>query len=77
MVEIFFSIAIAIPVAGILYCFFVLHRNEWVYKQRMKVLFGENGFKEFQKLPSYDAMMRKFWIWDVNKFKADDRTSEE
>ncbi|PKB90925.1 hypothetical protein A8A01_03195 [Ewingella americana] len=77
MVEIFLIIAIAIPVSALLWCVFMLHRNSWVYKQRMKVLHGENGFNEHQKLPSYDYMMRKFWVWDVNKFKFAGRVNKD
>ena len=45
---------------------FGLIRNRWVYKKRIKVL-HHMGLKTHDLLPSYNTMMLKFWIWDINK----------
>lgn len=45
---------------------FILIRNEWVYKNRIKLI--NDDWESFKKLPSYDQMMFKFWVWDINKF---------
>lgn len=45
---------------------YVLHRNNWVYNQRMRLI--HEDWDSYQRLPSYDDMMKKFWIWDVKKF---------
>ena len=57
----------------------MLIRNCWVYCKRMELLESEYQralltgqthlyCKTFESLPSYSAMMWKFWIWDVDKF---------
>ena len=46
--------------------FYLLKRNDWVCNQKIKLLF--NNRKKYDKLPSYDYMFCKFWIWDINKF---------
>lgn len=48
------------------WCLFMLHRNEWVHRERMKAIDKGDGL--FDRLPPYEVMMRKFWVWDVNKF---------
>lgn len=40
-------------------------RNEWVCRQRLKML--EAG--EYNRLPSYDEIMDKWWVWDINKLR--------
>lgn len=42
-------------------------RNVWVYRKREKVLLRA-GYFVYGILPSYNTMMLKFWIWDINKF---------
>lgn len=44
-----------------------LVRAKWIYEVRKKLLTE----KPYLALPSYDYMMRRFWIWDVNKFLGD------
>lgn len=43
-----------------------LIRNAWVFKKRMKAL-RYMGSSSLDSLPSYNTMMLKFWIWDINK----------
>lgn len=43
---------------------FMIHRNQWVFRRRIDAI--EDG--TYEQLPSYDYMMRKWWIWDVKKF---------
>lgn len=61
-----------IPIVGFAYGVFMLIRNAWVYKVRTRCLHASkwNGFSHepYNRLPSYEAMMRRFWIWDINKF---------
>jgi hypothetical protein len=47
-------------------CFLMMIRNLWVYKIRMRLI--DEDFELYRSLPSYDAMLIKFWIWDVNHF---------
>lgn len=54
--------------------FLKLIRNRWVYNVRSHVL-STQGMKEYQKLPSYEHMMKlsTFNVWDVEQFKQEDR----
>lgn len=45
---------------------FIEIRNNWVYKNRIKLI--DDDWKAYQKLPSYDQMMLRFWVWNINKF---------
>ncbi|MET0439171.1 MAG: hypothetical protein ABW043_16930 [Devosia sp.] len=53
---------------------FMLARNSWVFKQRMKLIRqsaydpATNTLSPYASLPSYEAMLWRFWIWDINKF---------
>jgi hypothetical protein len=56
----------------------LLIRNKWVSKSRMNVLKNDDielGLIEYTRLQSYDEMIYKFWIWDVEKFKTEPLTS--
>lgn len=46
-------------------CMFVL-RNQWVFRERIRLLHEDIWL--YLQLPSYDYMMNRFWIWDVEKF---------
>lgn len=51
-----------------------LIRNELVYHYRVKLLFSK--LDEYEALPPYDEMMKKFWIWRMckfNKYEVDRR----
>lgn len=49
-------------------------RNTWVGRVRRGVLMDhrttlEESLREYERLPSYGAMMLRVWVWDVEKFK--------
>lgn len=44
-------------------------RNLWVIKRRIELNRFENGIHVIENYADYDTMIRKFWIWDVEKFK--------
>lgn len=44
-------------------------RNSWVFERRTELNRFENGEHVILSYADYDTMMRKFWIWDVEKFK--------
>lgn len=50
---------------------FFLLRNEWVCSTRLLVLHQDRA--SYTKLPDYDTMLYKFWVWDVNKFIQEDK----
>jgi hypothetical protein len=52
----------------------LLLRNKWVYKVRLGQLNGTaEGMSEYMKLPSYLYMVLHFWIWNVEKFKQNNK----
>ncbi|HHA2247819.1 TPA: hypothetical protein ACOEHG_002700 [Enterobacter ludwigii] len=59
--------ATGLSVLGLLFCIFMLVRNEWVFEARQRVM-HQDGYLTYQRLPSYHVMMWHFWIWDVKKF---------
>jgi hypothetical protein len=48
------------------YCGMMLYRNHCVFQYRVKKIY--ENMNEYDRLPSYDTMMRKFWVWDFDKF---------
>ena len=46
-------------------CIFIEVRNFWVLKNRIKLIKNSS----LSKYLSYDQMMLKFWIWNVEKLK--------
>ena len=44
----------------------LLIRVQKVYEYRVHLIW--NDFDTYRKLPSYDEMVLKFWIWDFDKF---------
>lgn len=58
-------------------CIFMLIRNEWVYKQKVKIV--DRYFRQHHRAGgleqalnsylSYNEMMFKLWVWDVEKLK--------
>lgn len=62
--------------AGFLTCslitsIYMLIRNMWVYEYRSNLIWSD--FKKFEKLPSYNDMMYKYWY----KYNFDDFLKEE
>jgi len=55
-------------VAVVILCIFFLFRNNWVYRQWLKLI--DEDFMVYMTLPSYESMLfgRGFWVWDINYF---------
>lgn len=56
---------------------FMLYRNSWVYRARQSVLHDpdlplEVCMYEYDRLPPYETMLKKFWVWDLDKFMSTD-----
>lgn len=62
---IIFSITTFFEVIILIYA---LARNEWVYKERIKLMY--DNISLYEKLPSYDEMLygHGFWRWDINYY---------
>ena len=61
-----------LPAVLIAICLLMFYRNNWVYRERSKILDLKPisiGLEEYHKLPSYDYILFHFWIWDIEKFK--------
>jgi len=57
---------VGICVLGLIWCQFMLIRNAWVYRVRTRLLHADMG--RYDKLVSYEEMLRRFWIWDIERF---------
>ena len=44
-------------------------RNLWVFNRRIELNRFENGIHVIKNYADYDTMIRKFWTWDVEKFR--------
>jgi hypothetical protein len=49
----------------------MLVRNNWVYRERVRLLWSDPA--AYERLPSYNRMILRFWVWDVAKFCAGDQ----
>ena len=56
----------ALTVLGMLFCGFMLVRNEWVYDQVTRLLWTD--YETYKRLPDYKTILNRFWVWDINKF---------
>jgi len=65
MGNIFIYILLAICVVGILFSFFLLVRNQWVYHNQLLSLEKD----QLEEYLSYDRMLMKFWVWDIDKLR--------
>jgi len=50
---------------------YLLIRNQQVFKFRQNLL--NNDYETYGKLPSYNDMMKKFWILDLYMFIPEDK----
>lgn len=48
-------------------CGLILVRNEWVFGACLFII--KTSPDEYENYLDYDEMMRKFWIWDIEKLK--------
>ena len=64
--NVYTKIANVIEIVLICFCLFLLFRNSWVCRVRVNMIYNDHD--KYEELPSYDAMLWRFWIWDVNKF---------
>ena len=60
-------VAGTLVVAG-LACVYILIRNEYVYRYRTRLLIAD--FERYQRLPSYDRMVYRFWVWPLSRFEG-------
>jgi len=66
------SIFIGFLLVSLASCAYTLFRNACVFSYRMKVLEQcrqDGSLDAYSKLPSYDAMMLRFWVWPLSKFE--------
>lgn len=59
------SLGLILSLAWLVFC---LIRNNWTYKARMAAII-DGSLEEYNRLPDYDTMMMRWWVWDVEKFK--------
>ncbi len=54
-----------ILIAYLVFGIYMIIRNDWVYEQKIKLI-DEGKDKNYL---SYDEMLKKFWVWDVEKLR--------
>ena len=64
-------VVIILCLIGIVFCGYMLVRNNWVHNHRIEI--HNSNQVEYETLWSYDKMMHNFWIWDVNSMKNDEQ----
>lgn len=52
---------------GFVFSVMMLFRNQWVYRVRSELM--ERNMNAYEKLPSYNAMMNRFWRWRLEDFQ--------
>lgn len=57
---------VIIPYLGVIWCLLMIYRTHCVYKWRMQIL--DESLEDYNPLPPYEVMVRRFWIWDARKF---------
>lgn len=66
----------AISTSGVVFGFYMRHRNDCVFKFRNAILdkceADRSQMMVYRKLPSYETMVRRFWIWPLEKFLPKD-----
>jgi len=63
-IQIVAMVVIATGLGGFVVNIGMLIRNEWVYKHRIKL----RGTPLYDKLPTYDEMMARWWVWNIKAF---------
>jgi hypothetical protein len=79
-INIFAVMVLAACGVSLIACVFMLVRNEWVYRVRMRFLHTEPtrvGLQLHDALPSYDEMMRRWWVWNPAAFLAPPQPSRQ
>lgn len=44
----------------------IWYRINWAHKKRMRLM--DTDWDKYMTLQSYDMMIVKFWVWDIDKF---------
>jgi hypothetical protein len=66
--------AIGICVLGMIFCNYMLRRNDKIYEFRLNMI--KEDFNHYEKLPSYDYMLWYFWVWTLDKFLSKEKKHE-
>lgn len=73
--EMLFNILIAVLMLCMAFCVYMMVRNDKVYGFRMRVLsrsrLHDGKLYPYDQLPDYETMMRRFWVWPLEKFFED------
>ncbi len=50
-------------------------RNQWVYNTCVDMI--DEDYEKYKLLPSYNYMLYRFWIWDVEVFLSDEHPKSD
>ena len=76
MINTIYIVFLAASVIGFIVPLFMLFRIHWVFNKRTEILKNigmslNDRHSLYERLPSFNVMVRRWWIWDVNKFLSD------
>lgn len=60
----------------LLWAVLMLVRNQWVFNRRIELNRFEGDEHVLGKYISYNAMMLRFWVWDIEKLKIKQENTE-
>lgn len=66
VMAVFGLVFMVIATLAMAFCVYMMSRNECVYRFRIG-LFHTN-FNNYLKLPPYDHMVNRFWVWPLERF---------
>ena len=65
--EILLIMILGIALMGLALCIYMLARNEWVFRLRMRVI--DENMEAYDAMPTYGEMMYKYWwVWRSKYF---------
>lgn len=65
--NLFLKVLLIICAIGLVVCLYMFIRNHWVFRNRVRLI----GTPDYHRLPSYDYMMSRWWVWNIKKFLKD------
>jgi len=58
---------------GVIISTYLCIRTEWLFNKKNKILLNK-GIADYNKVLDYNTIMfKKFWIWDIEKLKKENK----
>lgn len=66
MTVIILDVIMGLLILAIIFCVYMLYRNNCVYEYRTKLLWSD--YEAYETLPDYGVMVGRWWVWPMSKF---------